>query len=89
VNRSANPVRDVKLAIQYQWLWKNEMHPGADDPGRTDFSTIPDEIPPGGRVPFTYRSREPLPRRSDGQFEVEARVLSLVQVERPAQGTTP
>ena len=89
VNRAVNPVREVKLAIQYVWLWKNEMHPGNDDPGHTDFYILPDEIPPGGRAPFTYRPSELLPRRSDGHFEVEARVLSLVQVERPAAAGNP
>lgn len=83
VNRSANPVREVKLAIQYSWLWKNEMHPGEDDPGHADFYAIPDEIPPGGRVRFTYRPTEPPPMRRDGHFEAEARVISLVSMERP------
>jgi hypothetical protein len=89
VNRSANPVREVKLAIQYVWLWKNEMHPGQDDPGHTDFYVLADEIPPGGRVRFTYRPRELLPRRSDGHFEVEARALSLVQIQPAGPVTNP
>jgi hypothetical protein len=89
VNRSMNPVRDVKLAIQYTWLWRNEMHPGVDDPGHADFYTVPNEIPPGGRAPVTYQPREPLPGRSDGHFEVGALVLSAIQVERPGQAANP
>jgi hypothetical protein len=81
VNRSVNPVRDVKLAIQYMWLWRSEMRPGTDDPGRTDFHTLSDVIPPGERVNFTYRPSAFLPRRADGNFEVHVTVVSLVQIE--------
>ena len=80
VNGSPHTVRDVKLEITYGWLWKNERHPGTDNPGRTDSYTLPGEIPPGGSVPLTYRPSSPLPSRSDGTFTASATVIGFTEV---------
>ena len=77
VNRSSGRLRNVRLMITDAWLWANEMHPGSEGPGRTVYITVPDEIPPGGRVAFTYRPDEPLARRSDGHFETTVEVVGL------------
>ena len=82
VNLSSNPVRKVQLRIDRSWLWKNERHPGAveDNPGRSVVYAVPGEIPPGGRLSFTYRPESALPERSDGSFETSVSVVSLEQV---------
>ena len=82
VNLSSNPVRNVQVQIDRSWLWKNERHPGADkdNPGRSVVYAVPGEIPPGGRLPFTYRPDSALPQRSDGSFETSVSVVSLEQV---------
>jgi hypothetical protein len=82
VNLSSNPVRNVQVRIDRSWLWKNERHPGADtdNPGRSVFYTVPGEIAPGGRLPFTYRPDSALPQRSDGSFETSVSVVGLEQV---------
>ena len=82
VNLSSNPVCNVQVQIDRSWLWKNERHPGEDkdNPGRSVFYTVPGEIPPGGRLLFTYRSDTPLPQRDDGRFETSVSVVSLEQV---------
>ena len=85
VNRSGQVLRDVRLLINYEWLWKNEFRPGTDSPGRADYYTLPQEIPPGGSVRFTYRPEEPLSRRSDGRFETSVHVAGLT--EFPTQPT--
>ena len=77
VNRSSGRLRNVRLMITHAWLWTNEMHPGIDGPGQTVYVTIPDEIPPGGRVSFTYRPEEPLRLRPDGHFETTVEVVGL------------
>src|SRR5262245_25244071 len=51
-NAFPHTVRDVKLQITYGWLWKNERHPGTNNPGRTDWYTLFAEVPAGGSVPF-------------------------------------
>lgn len=84
-NTSPHTVRDVKLQITYAWLWKNERHPGTDNPGRTDWYTLAGEIPAGGTMPFTYRPASPLPKRNDGTFEASAKVDSFTEIVPPAQ----
>jgi hypothetical protein len=82
VNLSSKAVRGVRLRIDRSWLWADERHAGGaeESPGRTAVYTVPGEIPPGGRVPFTYRSDTPLPQRSDGRFETSVSVIELEQV---------
>ncbi len=81
VNLSSKPVRNVQIQIGRSWLWKNERHPGEDkdNPGRSVSYTVSGEIPPDGRLPFTYRSDTPLPQRSDGWFETSVSVINLEQ----------
>ena len=83
VNLSSKSVRSIRVRIDQAWLWKNERHPGEDkdNPGRSDVYTVPGEIPPGGRLPFTYRPDTPLPQRSDGRFESSVSVVSLEQID--------
>jgi hypothetical protein len=79
VNNSRQVVRDVKLLIRNAWLWNNERHPGAVNPGNAEFFTVRGEIPPGASLPFTYRT-PPLPQRSDGHFITSAEVVEFTQV---------
>ena len=83
VNVSSKSVRSIRVRIDQPWLWTNERHPGEDkdNPGRSHLYTVSGEIPPGGRLPFTYRLDTPLPRRSDGRFETSVSVVSLEQVD--------
>src|ERR1044072_6525063 len=43
-NNSGNAVRDAQVLIRYTWLWKNEFHPGSDDPSRSASHTAPGEM---------------------------------------------
>ena len=92
VNRTGNPLRDVRLVVRHLWLWNNETRPGSDDPSRADYYTVPGEIPPGGRLPFTYRPSTPLPEARGGRFETDVRVASVVEMEHgersPTAGTS-
>jgi hypothetical protein len=68
-NKSPNTVRDAQLFIRYTFLWKNEFHPGKDDPSAGFYQTASGEIAPGGTLPFKFTPSPPLPNRSDGKFE--------------------
>jgi hypothetical protein len=68
-NKSPNTVRDAQLFIRYTFLWKNEFHPGKDDPSAGFYQTVSGDIPPGGSLPFKFTPSPPLPNRSDGRFE--------------------
>ena len=68
-NKSPNTVRDVQLFIRYPFLWKNEFHPGKDDPSAGFYQTVSGDIAPGGTLPFKFTPSPPLPNRSNGRFE--------------------
>ena len=82
VNRSNKTLRDVRLLFRHTWLWKNEMKPGDDSPGRVDYYTVRSELPPGGTVEFTYRPQPPLPDRDDGRFETSVEVVGWTEIGR-------
>lgn len=81
-NRSRKLLRDVRLLFHHTWLWKNEMHPGEDSPGRVDYYTVKSELPPGETVDFTYRPEPPLPDRDDGHFETSVEVVGWTEIGR-------
>ena len=85
-NNSANAVRDVQLLIRYVWLWKNEFHPGSDDPSRSVYYNMPGELPAHGTTRFQYAATPPLPERTDGSFTVSVAVAGFTQVIMPTRG---
>ncbi|TMB19569.1 MAG: hypothetical protein E6J71_10745 [Deltaproteobacteria bacterium] len=78
-NTSGHRLREVRLLIRYQWLWRDEFHPGSDSPGTATYYVVPEEIPPGGTASFSYRPEPPLPRRSDGTFQTAVEVAGLLE----------
>ncbi len=80
INRSKHPVSEVRLQINYTWMWNDERHPGENSPGRTEQYTLSTQILPGGSAPFTYRPASPLPTRSDGHFVPAVNVVGATQV---------
>jgi hypothetical protein len=82
VNLSSKLVRNVRVLIDRSWPWADERRAGGteESPGRAAFYMVPGEIPPGGRLPFIYRSDLPLPQRNDGRFEASVWVVDLEQV---------
>ena len=82
VSQSHQSLRDVELLIRYVWLWNDERHPGEDNPGRSAYYTVPDLIPPGASAPFHYEPSPPLPKRSDGHFEISVEVVGFTEVGR-------
>lgn len=80
VNLSSKVLRGVKVRIDRAWHWTDERHPGEDSPGRSNVYDVPGDIPPGGRLTFTYRAESPLPQRSDGRFDTSVAVVGLEQV---------
>ena len=83
LNRTGLTVRDVKLMIDYSWVWGNDFKPGEDSPGRTVYLTAPNEIPPHGQGSFTYRPSPPLSARTDGHYVPMVRVVGYTQMVPP------
>jgi hypothetical protein len=80
VNNSRQTLRDIELQILYSWRWKNEFHPGTDDPGRAVYFTVKKELPPGKSEQFEYRPSPPLSARTDGYFDVTVKVVGFAQI---------
>ncbi len=83
MNRSGLPLRDVKLMINYAWVWNDDFRPGDDSPGRTVYITAPAEIPPHGQGSFTYQPSPPLPSRTDGHFVSSVHIVGFTQMVPP------
>ena len=79
-NSSAHTLRDVQLFIRYTWLWDEEFKPGKNDAGTSTYYMVPKEIPPGGRVPFTYAPSPALPKVSGGRFETTVAIAGYAEV---------
>src|SRR5262245_19025682 len=60
VNHTGLTLRDVKLQIDYAWLWQNDFKPGPNNPGRTVYITAPGDIQPHGQSAFSYQPSPPL-----------------------------
>jgi hypothetical protein len=83
VNHSKQTLREIRLQILYSWRWKNENHPGRDDPGRATYYVLDKEIPPGQTVQFNYKPSPPLASRDDGEFDISVKVAGFAQVVPP------
>ena len=77
VNETSHEVRDVRLVVEQQFRWAQEMKPGDDNPGSSTVVRVPEAIPAGARVQFRYDLSQPQPQRTDGHFETEVKVLSF------------
>lgn len=80
VNRAPHAVRDVQLFIRYTWLWDSEFKPGKDDPGRSTYHTLVQEIPSGGRSSFTYKPSPSLPKAEGGRFITTVEIAGLTEI---------
>ncbi|HEY2107786.1 MAG TPA: hypothetical protein VGH29_18460 [Candidatus Binataceae bacterium] len=80
VNHAGLPVRDVKLMINYAWVWNDDFRPGEDSPGRTVYITAPAAIPPYGQGTFTYQPPAPLTAENDGHFVPTVHVVGFTQI---------
>jgi len=80
VNNSKQTLRDLQLQIIYSWRWKNEYHPGKDDPGMARYYVLNREIPSGQTARFDYKPSPPLASREDGQFDISVKVVGFAQV---------
>jgi hypothetical protein len=83
VNRTGLTVRNVKLMVNYAWVWANDFRPGEDSPGRTVYITAPADIPPHGEGTVTYQPSPPLPSRSDGRFVPSVHIVGFTRMVPP------
>ena len=80
VNKSPNLLRNVQLFIRYTWLWDDERKPGKIDPSTSTLYALPKEIPSGGRLPFTFSPKPPLPKLAGGRFETSVSIAGYAEL---------
>jgi hypothetical protein len=86
LNRSNKIVRDVKLLIRHSWVWSHERKPGEESPGESYFTTVPNDIPAGSSVRFTYRPRGGvMGDESGGHFDTSVDVVGYTEVTMPGE----
>jgi uncharacterized protein (DUF58 family) len=83
VNRTNHEVRNVRLMIDYAWMWQNDFKPGEENPGRTVYVTAPAVIPPHGEGSFTYRPSPPLESSAAGHFIPTVHIVGFTQMVLP------
>ncbi len=79
-NSTEYVIRDVKLMIEYAWIWRHDFRPGEDSPGRTVYITIHGDIAPHAQQSFSYEPSPPLSSRHDGHFEPAVKVVGYTQM---------
>ncbi|MGH7897685.1 MAG: hypothetical protein ACREQQ_07015, partial [Candidatus Binatia bacterium] len=82
VNNTDQTLREVKLRIEYYWLWHDERHERVDDPSFSVTEVMPEEIPPRATMPFSYSFPAAKNQRTDGKWVVNVRVLGYTVVNR-------
>ncbi len=80
INRSGTEIEDVDLLVSHTWSWRDERHPGDDDPGRATHIRLAALIPSQGSLAFSYAPDPSLPVRPDGSFKTTATVRSFSEV---------
>lgn len=82
-NRSDARITNLELMVSDTFRWKNERHPGDDDPSRGTKAVVPGPIPPRGSLTFRIERPAP-PERRDGTFVTDVKVLGLTKFDPPA-----
>jgi hypothetical protein len=81
VNGLSDVIRDVRLLVNYVWIWQDERNPGEDSPGRSSYHSISGDVPAFGTLDFTYVPSSRLPDRTDGNFVPSIEVASYTRIK--------
>ncbi|CAN0440226.1 unnamed protein product, partial [Phaeothamnion confervicola] len=82
-NKTAHRVQRPELVATYSWLWHDDYHPGADDPGWVAYAVLPDDLGPYESANFTIDPERPLPDRDDGKFMTSVAVSRVTEFKLP------
>jgi hypothetical protein len=81
VNKTSRQLRDIRLMVHHTWHWKDELHPGDDNPGRVEYYTVTEPLGPNGTANFRYKPSPPLPvERTDGRFDTTLDVVGYTEI---------
>ena len=75
-NLSNDRLENVRVIVGQSCRWKNERHPGPDDPSRADVLMVTDSIEPRSSIVITH-TFSARPERADGWFQPSVEVVGL------------
>ena len=87
VNNTDRALHEVKLRVEYYWLWRDEHHQGTNDPSFSVTEALPEEVLPHARMPFSYTFPAARTERQDGRWLVSVRVLGYSLVTKIIERT--
>ena len=76
-NHGERPLAAVRLLVRYDWLWNDDLSPGENSPGWSEYVVIDELIEPGATGRFVYVPGKPLTTRDDGWFMPRADVVGV------------
>jgi hypothetical protein len=76
VNLTSDRLENVRMLVTESFRWKDETHPGEDDPSRAEIFTVAEPIAPGATRDVTVTMPAP-PARKDGWFVLGATAVGL------------
>ena len=82
VNHTNRRLEDIILRIKYDWLWRDEFHPGEVSPGWSFTQTVPAVLAPGESYKFHFETDHPATPRGDGRFTPSVSVVSYTEYSR-------
>jgi hypothetical protein len=82
-NRTTHRVQSPALLARYSWLWRDDHHPGKDDPGWVTVAVVPAALGPHESTDFEIDPGRALPRRDDGEFTTSVAVTRVTEFEPP------
>jgi hypothetical protein len=76
VNLTSERLENLRVLVSESFRWKDETHPGEDDPSHARIFTVAEPIAPGATRDVTVTLTSP-PVRGDGWFVLDATVVGL------------
>lgn len=81
VNRSRSELKDIALLVTRAWLWRDERHPGTENPGGSYYFTVKTPVAPGSSLPFSFDiPHADSPSSQLGQFQVSIQATGYTEV---------
>ena len=82
VNHTDQRLEDIILRVKYDWLWRDEIHPGETSPGWSVAQAMPVVLAPGESCKFHLTTEHPHTAREDGRFMPSVSVVSYTGYAR-------
>ncbi len=83
VNKTSHRLEDVRLLVAYDWLWRNELKPGAQSPAWATTMVLAEPLMPNEVYEFTYEPARAVMSHGEGEFHPSVKVIGLTEYSPP------